>query len=89
MLEREALEAQKKALVDRFGPWVANSIHLTHDLYTIGKKIEGHEIELRRILQIVADATRRPIATLRVLDLACLEGLYATNLHARALKWWA
>ena len=77
MLERETLEAQKQAIVDRFGPWVANNIHLTDDCYTIGKKIEGDEIKLRRVLQIVADATRRPIAALRVLDLACLEGLYA------------
>src|SRR5438309_10055658 len=77
MLDRTVFETKKRAIIDRFGPWVANNIHLADDLYTIGKRIEGDEIKLRRVLQVVADATRRPLDTLRVLDLACLEGLYA------------
>jgi SAM-dependent methyltransferase len=43
----------------------------------MGAKIQGDEIKLRRVLQIVADTTRRPLESLRVLDLACHEGIYA------------
>ena len=39
--------------------------------------ILGDEIKLRRVLQVASDATRRPLKTLRVLDLACHEGIYA------------
>jgi len=77
MLDHTVFEIKKQAIIDRFGPWVANNIHVANDLYTMGKRIEGDEIKLRRILQVVADATRRPLDTLRILDLACLEGLYA------------
>jgi len=33
--------------------------------------------KLRRVLQIVSDMARKPVAELRILDLACLEGGYA------------
>ena len=73
----ELLEKQKRMVVDKFGPWTASNIHLDGDLYTIGKKIQGDEIKLRRILQIVSDTARRPLESLRLLDLACHEGIYA------------
>ena len=41
------------------------------------KKITGNEIKLRRIVQIVSDIVGKPFNELRILDLACLEGLYA------------
>jgi SAM-dependent methyltransferase len=64
-------------VIENFGPWRANNIHLCDDLYTMGKKIQGDEIKLRRVLQIVVDIVRQPLEGLRILDLACLEGLYA------------
>jgi SAM-dependent methyltransferase len=71
------VENKKRLLVEKFGPWRANNIHLCDDLYTMGKKIQGDEIKLRRVLQIVVDIVRQPLDGLRILDLACLEGLYA------------
>src|SRR5215472_8685996 len=76
-MDFDFLEKQKQAVVDKFGPWTASNIHLDNDCYTIGKKIEGDEIKLRRVLQIVSDAARKPFRSLRLLDLACHEGIYA------------
>jgi hypothetical protein len=76
-MDVESLEKQKRAVVDKFGPWTASNIHIDNDCYTIGKKIEGDEIKLRRVLQIVSDTAKKPIQGLRLLDLACHEGIYA------------
>jgi 2-polyprenyl-3-methyl-5-hydroxy-6-metoxy-1,4-benzoquinol methylase len=76
-MNRDALEVKKQAVVAEFGPWTASNIHVDGDLYTIGKKIHGDEVKLRRVLQVVADTTRRPLESLRLLDLACHEGIYA------------
>src|SRR2546428_4832683 len=76
-MDLELLEKQKQEVVDKFGPWTASNIHLDDDLYTIGKRIEGDEIKLRRVLQVVSDTAGRPLESLRVLDLACHEGIYA------------
>jgi len=87
-LDARLIESRKAELVQRFGPWSAHNIRLAGDLYTIGKGIAGDEIKLRRIVQGVADAWRAPLSGLRVLDLACLEGLYAVEFArhgARAL----
>jgi SAM-dependent methyltransferase len=73
----ESLEYQKRRVIEKFGPWIANNIHVAGDFYTMGKQIVGDEIKLRRVLQIVMDATRQPLNGVRILDLACLEGLYA------------
>src|SRR2546426_3593 len=76
-MNRDLLENKKQMLIERFGPWIANNIHLADHLYTMGEKIEGDEVKLRRVLQVVSDTIRRPLKGLRILDLACLEGLYA------------
>jgi Methyltransferase domain len=73
----DLLENKKATVVDKFGPWTASNIHLGDHFYTIGEKIQGDEVKLRRVLQIVADTTRRPLNSLRLLDLACHEGIYA------------
>ncbi len=76
-MDLRSLEEAKKIVIAKFGPWTASNIHIGGDLYTIANKIQGDEIKLRRVLQIVADATRRPLESLRLLDLACHEGIYA------------
>jgi hypothetical protein len=73
----ELLENRQRTIVDKFGPWTASNIHLGDHFYTIGETIQGDEIKLRRVLQVVSDATRRPLKSLRLLDLACHEGIYA------------
>ena len=74
------IEERKRRIIEKYGPWSAHNILLGGDVYTIGRGVAGDEVKLRRILQCVADSAGRPLETLRVLDLACLEGLYAVEL---------
>jgi len=62
---------------ERYGDWTAMSIHLGNGRYT--KAPEGPDRRLRRFVQTVADLAGKPIESLRVLDLACLEGHYAVE----------
>jgi SAM-dependent methyltransferase len=80
VMDVRELKSKLDEVIAKHGPWTAHNIHLTGDLYTIEKRITGDEIKLRRILQIVADTVRKPLRELRVLDLACLEGLYSIEL---------
>ena len=73
----ESVKHRQSEIVDKFGPWTASNIHLTDDFYTIGEHIHGDEIKLRRILQVVSDAASKPLEGVRLLDLACHEGIYA------------
>jgi 2-polyprenyl-3-methyl-5-hydroxy-6-metoxy-1,4-benzoquinol methylase len=73
----EKIQSQKRQIVEKFGEWTAHNIRLEGDLYTIAPKIVGDEIRLRRVLQVVSDIAGKPLNTLRILDLACLEGLFA------------
>jgi hypothetical protein len=77
IMHLESLKERQRAVVDKFGPWTASNIHLADHFYTIGEHIQGDEVKLRRILQVVSDTSRRPLEGLRLLDLACHEGIYA------------
>ncbi len=74
-MDANALREEMRQVVERYGDWTDHNIHIAGDLYTIGEDVVS--TRLRRIVQIVADASREPLKNLRVLDLACLEGLYA------------
>lgn len=75
----EQINEQKKAIVDEYGEWTMHNIHLGDGVYTMSEEARGGEVFARRVLQIVADLVNRPLKTIRVLDLACLEGLYAVE----------
>jgi hypothetical protein len=77
MMNLESLKHKQRTVVDKFGPWTASNIHLADHFYTIGEHIQGDEVKLRRILQVVSDAASGPLETIRLLDLACHEGIYA------------
>src|SRR5947207_2409975 len=78
-MDYSQLNERKAGVVARHGEWTAHNIHLGGGLYTMGEYVRGDEILARRLLQIASDLTGRPLADLRVLDLACLEGLYAVE----------
>ena len=59
------------------GAWNAHNIHLGDGVYTMEDALLADEVMLRRFVQAVADAVGRPLSGLRVLDLACHEGMYA------------
>jgi SAM-dependent methyltransferase len=83
-MDIDDLQLGKAEVVERYGPWTAHNIRLRDDLYTMVPGIEGaNEFRLRRIVQIISDVTGRPFEQLRVLDLACLEGLFAVELARR------
>jgi Methyltransferase domain len=75
-MNREHIEQHKQEIVDRFGPWTNHNIHLGDNLYTIAPSLSGAEVKVRRFVQVVADLVGKPFSQLRILDLACLEGLY-------------
>jgi SAM-dependent methyltransferase len=67
---------EKRVVEEHYGSWTAHNISLGQDIFTIKGEVVGDEVKLRRVVQIVADVCDRPISELRVLDLACLEGMY-------------
>jgi SAM-dependent methyltransferase len=75
---------EKKKVIQRYGDWTDHNIHIAENIYTIGENVLS--TRLRRIVQIVADVCNEPFAKLRVLDLACLEGLYAIELARQGAR---
>lgn len=85
-MDNSLIEQQKRDIVEKYGKWIAHNIQLKDEIYTIDNRIVGDEIKLRRVLQIVADNARKPLPDLRILDLACHEGLYAVELAQHGAK---
>jgi len=82
----EAIEERKNEITKKYGAWTAHNIHLQGDSYTISPAIVGDEVKLRRVVQCISDLHGGSVAGLRVLDLACLEGLYAIEFGRRQAK---
>src|SRR5687767_12466676 len=79
-----SIRSKMEDVVAQHGPWTAHNIHLGNDIYTIVPGIEGdNEFRLQRIVQIVSDLSPRPLDELRILDLGCLEGLFAVEFARR------
>jgi SAM-dependent methyltransferase len=78
-----SLQDEKEAIEARFGPWTAHNIRLENGLYTISPEPAGDEVKLRRVTQLSLDVFGGSLAGKRVLDLACLEGMYALELAQR------
>jgi len=65
-------------LVKLHGAWTAHCIHLGEGIYTFDEpQVPQADTRVRRCLQIVADMVLEPLDKIRVLDLACLEGMFA------------
>ena len=74
----ETLRRRMSEIVDEHGEWTAMSIRLAEGVHTLEPPTADHR--LRRFTQLISDLTRKPLAELRVLDLACLEGHYGIEL---------
>lgn len=79
----DEIRRERDALVERHGPWTAHNVRLAQDVWTISQEPAGDEVKLRRVTQIVSDLCGGSLAGVRVLDLACLEGMYALELARR------
>lgn len=76
-MDRQAIELAKRAIVERHGPWTAANVDLGEGVFTIDRARSGPHPHLVRFGQLIADFAGRDFVSLRVLDLACLEGEYA------------
>ena len=61
----------------QYGEWTALSVYLGGYSYSVKPSADCSQ---RRIVQIACDFAGKPLAQLRVLDLACLEGHYGIEL---------
>ena len=78
------LQAERARVVEKHGPWTDHNILLADGLYTINENTRTEK--LRRIVQVVADLSGKPLSQIRVLDLACLEGQYAIEFARQGAK---
>lgn len=62
--------------IRREGPWSAHNLQLPDGKFTMTDGIVGDELKVRRVVQTILDAGAAEARDLRVLDLACLEGIY-------------
>ncbi len=85
-MTRQELLEQKESVVGQFGPWTAHNVHLGGGVYTIDEKDVAEAVLLRRVVQVIHDIAHRPLRELRILDLACLEGLYGIELALQGAK---
>jgi 2-polyprenyl-3-methyl-5-hydroxy-6-metoxy-1,4-benzoquinol methylase len=78
MDDKTQITRARDDLVKLHGEWTAHCIHLGEGIYTFGKpQVPQADSRVRRCLQIAADMVSPPLGKIRVLDLACLEGLFA------------
>ncbi|NWJ47913.1 MAG: methyltransferase domain-containing protein [Chloroflexi bacterium] len=75
MLTLEELAQRNVAIVEKYGPWTHN-IYLGEGFYTLSDGLEHADYRVKLFLRIVSDLAGKPLNTLRVLDLACLNGIY-------------
>ncbi len=84
----ELIEQEKREIIERYGQWTSHKIHLGQGLYTIDEQQEVQdelkksiltqtETRLTSIFQKISNLLDRPLESLRILDLASLEGIYA------------
>jgi SAM-dependent methyltransferase len=85
-MDEQSLLREKAELEERYGAWTAHNVRLAHGVYTIGPEPAGDEVKLRRVTQIVSDVCGGSLTGVRVLDLACLEGMYALELAQRGAE---
>lgn len=84
-MNAELILQKKREIEDRYGKWTTHNLCLTEDIYTFQPE-HGPNKRLRRIMQSISDIANEPLKNLRVLDLACLEGLFAIECALQGAK---
>jgi hypothetical protein len=83
----EELERERRAVVAAHGEWTHHNIRLGDGAHTISADpTPGQARRLERLVQTVADVADGPFEDLRVLDLACHEGLNALEFGAQGAE---
>ncbi len=76
-LSKARIEREKQQIIRRDGPWTAHNISLGHGITTMDVERNYDTAKLELCIKTIATNAGKPIAALRVLDLACLEGMYS------------
>jgi len=79
-MNAEQLRAARDQIVATFGPWTAHNIDLGNGVRTIDGLPDGAPGEswrVRWMRKLMQDFGKKPLTSSRILDLACLEGLFA------------
>jgi SAM-dependent methyltransferase len=75
-VDRDGARKRLAEVVARHGEWTAHDVYLGDSVSTLPSL--GPDLSrLRRVVQLAADLTDRPLSELRVLDLGALEGQFA------------
>ncbi len=74
---------QRDLLVQRLGPFEAHNIQLSENVFTIGPQSHGGHGRHGRFIALATSLYGRDLTGLRVLDLACLEGITAIEFAKR------
>jgi tRNA/tmRNA/rRNA uracil-C5-methylase (TrmA/RlmC/RlmD family) len=77
------VSAAKADVIRQFGEWTNHNLRLAEGVYTIAAEPTASEPKLRRVTQIATDWLGEDLTGMRVLDLACLEGMYGLELALR------
>jgi len=75
MQNRESIQRKLDELKREYGDWTYD-IPLPFDIWTRGNLQIPHT-RLKRIVQVVNDLTGKPLSECRILDLACLDGIFS------------
>src|ERR1035441_9209545 len=84
MQTKETIRSGVEELRQKYGDWTYD-IPLPHDTWTKGKLDLPHT-RLKRITQIVHDLLRKPLNECRILDLACLDGIFSIEFASRGAE---
>jgi SAM-dependent methyltransferase len=79
------IERRKREVVDRVGPWFSHNIHLGEGVFTIGESANSQEVRLPFVVQLATDLIG-PLEGKRILDVACMEGMFAIELASRGAE---
>jgi SAM-dependent methyltransferase len=79
-MSAEELRSGMAEVASRHGPWHSHNIYLGEGVWTLSDSERVESSRARRYLQVVADAAPKPVSDLRVLDLACEEGIFGIEL---------
>lgn len=75
-------------LTERYGGFTAHNMRIdaVEGGYTLGDRPSGDDVKVHRVTQIASDLSGGYLEGKRVLDIACLEGIYAIELARRGAR---